>query len=233
MSYGYRDYVTRVRVRDVARLGAAVTLLALIAGVYLSAWSSLPLPITLACCLMLLGGWAVRHHHRSLRRMRKVRFHIDSAELRVERAGQAAYTIVTKDRVRAITFDDDEVIAIYDHGHEPVFRVGLGVLENGDKFWAQLRQWGTPKAVPRGRFSAPESSGVLLALTLFAGLIVYAQDPIGVLGLGLMSLAFLVWHMRVPWRHRHISPAARRILWVAACLAVSITARLGFVALSG
>jgi hypothetical protein len=233
MSYRYRDDATRVRVRDVARLVAAVTSLALLAGVYLSAWSSLPLGITVAGSLALVGGWAVRRHRRSRRRMSELRFQIDSTELRAERAGHAAHTIITKDRVRAITYDEDEVIAIYDHKHEPVFRVGLGVLENGEQFWAQLRQWSTPKEVPRGWFSAPESSGVLLALTLFFGLILYAQHPIGAMGLGLMSLAFLVWYMRVPWRHRHVSPAARRILWVAACLAASITARVGFVALGG
>ena len=65
----------------------------------------------------------------------------------------------------------------------------------------------------------------------FVALLLYLDDAVGVIGGGLVVLAVFMWHVRTPWRHRHVSVAARRIVWVAVGLGTVMTARIMFVAL--
>lgn len=230
MAYSYRDHVTRLRVRDIAAVGAALLFLALLLGVYLSAWLSLPFALTMASSLALLGSWVIRRHRNALRRLRELQLDIDSSELRL-RASGSWRSIVYREDVRAITHDEDDVIAVYDRDRVPVLRVGLGTLENGGDFWAQLRQWGPVTEVPRGQFSAPESCGALVAIGVFVGLSMFTRELIPVIALGSISTAFLLSQVRVPWRHRHVSPMAQRIVWAGVCLGVLVIIRVAVVAL--
>jgi hypothetical protein len=188
MAYSYRDDVTRPRVRDIAGVGAAVIFLALLSGVYLSAWLSLPFALTMAASLAILGSCVVRRHRNALRRLRELQVEIDSSQLRLGVRGSWR-AIVCREDVRAITHDEDDVIAVYDRDRVPVLRVGLRALENGGDLWAQLRQWGPVIEVPRGQFSAPESLGALLGIGLFAGLSMFTREPTPVVALGTVSIA--------------------------------------------
>ncbi len=232
MAYSYRDDVTRPRVRDIVGAGAAVIFLALLSGVYLSAWLSLPFALTMAASLAVLGSWVVRRHRNALRRLRELQLEIDSSQLRLRVHGSWR-AILCREDVRAITHDEDDVIAVYDRDRIPVLRVGLRTMENGGDLWAQLRQWGPVTEVPRGQFSAPESWGALVGIGLFAGLSLFTRELIPMVALATVSIAFLLLYMRVPWRHRHVSSMAHRIVWAGMCLGALVTIRVAIVVLGG
>lgn len=230
VSARYRDDLTRVTVRGAARVGGAVLVLAFMSGVYLGRLLSLPFWLSFAGTLALLGWWAVRHHGRLLRRDRALRLQVDATRLAVGRNGELR-TIVTRDRVRDITYDDEDVIAVYSEGAEPVLRVGLRALENRDAFWSQLQAWRPPRQVPRGDFDVVEPIVTLVFTAGIFGLTLlgWPDAPEGATVGSVVCLGVLAWGMWKPWRHRHASSAARRILWIAAGFGAVIALRIAYV----
>ncbi len=232
MAYSYRDDVTQPRVRDIVGAGAPVIFLALFSSVYSSAWLSLPFAPTMAASLAVIGGWVVRRQRNARRRLGELQLEIDSSQLRLRVHGSWR-AILCRENVRAITHDEDDVIAVYDRDQVPVLRVGLRTLENSGDLWAQLRQWGPVTEVPRGQFSAAESWGALGGIGLFAGLSLFTRELIPMVALATVSIASLLSCMRVPWRHRHVSSMAHRFVWAGICLGALVSIRVAIVVLRG
>jgi hypothetical protein len=221
-----------VQWHDVLRLGVGVTFLAFLAGVYLHAWTSLPLYFTLIASAALLGGWVIRRDRRVLRRTRELRIELDSAQLAVEQDGEKR-TIATKDSVRRVTHDADGIVAIYANATEPIFRIRTTDLESGELFWQELQKWGLVEEVPTGRFSPAESIGALLGVVICLGWVLYVPEPVFVVAFGLITAVMLVATMRLPWRHRSHAPAARRIVVAGSVLGAILAVRIFLAALSG